>query len=191
MRQASASVWTDPLRALWARIAAHDLEPPHPLNFTRRLARDRNWTLAFARGAVREYRRFCFLAVAGPGAATPSEEVDEVWHQHLTYSRDYWDVWCGQVLQAALHHDPTKGGPAEQRRYREQYAATLARYETYFGPPDPDFWPATHERFRARPRFRIVDADRWLLVPRPRLYFPALPRPAWRFPLRSTRTARP
>lgn len=155
---------------LWIRIAAHDFErPEHRLTFTGRLARDRGWPLATARVAIGEYRRFCFLAVTGALPVTPSEEVDEVWHLHLTYSRDYWDAWCGEVLRRPLHHDPTEGGPAEQARYREQYAQTLVRYEARFGPPDPLFWPGTAQRFGPAPRYRCVDMRRHLVLPRPRL----------------------
>lgn len=51
----------------------------------------------------------CFLSVVSDTPVTPSQDVDEVWHVHLTYLRDYWDVWCGRVLQRRLHHDPTEG----------------------------------------------------------------------------------
>jgi hypothetical protein len=153
--------------SLWQRIAQHDFEPDRTLNFTRRLARDRSWTAAYARGAVAEYRRFCFLTFSGSGVMTPSEEVDEVWHQHLTYTRDYWDVWCGSVLGAHLHHDPTAGGPDQDRYFRARYAATLTAYERFFGPPPELFWPATHIRFASRPRFRSIDEQRWLVLPRP------------------------
>ncbi|WP_246413159.1 TIGR04222 domain-containing membrane protein [Methylobacterium brachythecii] len=163
--------WTSEQRDLFQRIETHPFErPDHILDFTGRLARDRGWSLDFARGAVAEYRRFCFLAMVFETPVTPSEEVDEVWHQHLTYSRDYWEAWCGSVLRQRLHHDPTEGGPSEQGRYRMQYAETLARYEAFFGPPDQRYWPATHDRFRGRPRYRIVDGDRVL----------TLRRPAWR-----------
>ena len=133
-------VWTACHRALWQRIEGHSFEPGHALNFTQRLARDRAWPIGFARAAVGEYARFCFLAVVLPTPVTPSEEVDEVWHLHLTYSRDYWDTWCGKVLQAPLHHDPTPGSLAAARRCRLQYAATLAAYEGFFGPPPAAFW---------------------------------------------------
>lgn len=159
--------WRPDLVSLWQRIEQHDFEPDQALNFTRRLARDKSWTMAFARGAVGEYRRFCLLTMSGSGVMTPSEEVDEVWHQHLTYSRDYWDVWCGAVLRSRLHHDPTEGGPEQDRYFRTRYPATLAAYERFFGPPPEQFWPATHVRFGARPRFRTVDAARWLAMPRP------------------------
>ena len=46
---------TAPEDALWTRIAAHSFErPEHRLTFVGRLARDRGWTLDFARGAIRE-----------------------------------------------------------------------------------------------------------------------------------------
>jgi hypothetical protein len=167
MRQIAAEEWTLPLRDLWARIDRHDFEAAGPFDFTRRLARDKGWALSFTRSAITEYRRFCFIAVTGSGPATPSEEVDEVWHQHLTYSRDYWNVWCQAVLRTPLHHDPTTGGSAEQRQFREQYASTLARYEGFFGPPPEPYWPATHVRFGRLPRFRTLDARRQIALPHP------------------------
>jgi hypothetical protein len=159
-------VWTQARQALWQRIAQHDFEPDTPLNFTRRLARDHAWSLEEARAAVDAYRRFCFLAVVSPTPVTPSEIVDEVWHQHLVYSRDYWTIWCGETLQTPLHHDPTPGGPEAQMTYRRQYAETLALHERVFGPPSAALWPATHLRFAA-PRYLVADRDRWLVIPKP------------------------
>ena len=158
--------WSEAQRDLWLRIEAHDFEPPTSLNFTQRLARDHAWSLAEARKAIREYRRFCLLAMISPTPVTPSEIVDEVWHQHLIYSRDYWTLWCGKALGGALHHDPTPGGPEAQELYRRQYSETLALYERFFGPPDVGIWPATHVRF-ARPSYFVVDRARWWLLPRP------------------------
>jgi hypothetical protein len=159
-------VWTLARRELWQRIERHGFEPDTPLNFTQRLARDHGWSLEDARAAVDAYRRFCFLAVVSPTPVTPSEIVDEVWHQHLIYSRDYWDIWCGEALQSRLHHDPTPGGAHAQATYRRQYAETLALHERIFGPPCPKLWPATHLRF-AGPRYHMTDRSRWFIVPKP------------------------
>jgi hypothetical protein len=159
-------IWTPARKTLWRRIEQHDFEPDAPLNFTRRLARDHAWRLKDARAAVEAYRRFCFLAVVSPTPVTPSEIVDEVWHQHLIYSRDYWTIWCGERLQAPLHHDPTPGGPEAQQTYRRQYAETLALHERFFGAPCARIWPATHLRF-ARPRYLVADRRHWFLAPKP------------------------
>ncbi len=162
--------WTGERRALWERIVAHPFEiPGTPLDFTRRIAREKSWTLAYTRQIIEEHRRFCFLSVVQGSPVTPSEDVDEVWHKHLTYSRDYWDVWCGQVLGHRLHHDPTEGGAAEDRKFREQYARTLVTYEAWFGPPPEAFWPSTQRQFGQRPRFRTIDTERMFVLPRPRL----------------------
>ena len=165
------SIWTDDERVLWARIEAHAFENPDiALDFTRRLARQLGWPLETARGAIAEYRRFSFLAmVSRDGPVTPSEEVDEVWHMHLTFTRDYWERWCGIALRRRLHHDPTAGGPAEADRYRTQYAKTLALYERWFGPPPAAFWPGTAKRFAEAPRYRQIDRDRMMVVRRPLL----------------------
>lgn len=152
---------------LWARIRAHDFEPEgQALTFTGRLARDHGWTLREARALVEEYRRFCFLAVTSDGEVTPSQEVDEVWHLHLTFSLDYWDRWCRTALRRPIHHTPTQGGPAEAARFAEQYARTLSLYEDAFGPPDPAYWPGTARRF-ARARFVTVDRHRAVVIPWP------------------------
>jgi len=164
--RSDAPVWTPAREDLWRRIAQHDFEPETPLNFTRRLARDHRWSLAHTRAAIEAYRRFCFLCVVSPTPVTPSDVVDEVWHQHLTYSRDYWTIWCGERLQAPLHHDPTPGGPEAQMNYRRQYAETLALHERCFGPPSPELWPATHLRFGPQ-RYHVLDRTRWLVMRRP------------------------
>lgn len=50
-----------------------------------------------------------YLAVRANHPVTPSDEVDQAWHLHLTYSRSYWDEFCGAVLEEVVHHDPTRG----------------------------------------------------------------------------------
>ena len=172
---ADAPVWTPARHELWRAIAAHEFEPDTPLNFTRRLARDHGWRVETARAAIEAYRRFCFLAVVSPTPVTPSEIVDEVWHQHLTYSRDYWQVWCDQRLGAPLHHDPTPGGPEAQQSYRRQYAETLALHERAFGAPDANLWPATHLRF-GPPRYLVTDRRLWFVAPKPVAWFNRLTR---------------
>lgn len=160
--------WTDADRDRWARIAAHPFaDPAQGLDFPRRLAREQGWTPAEAEAAIGEYRRFCFLACAAGHPVTPSDEVDQVWHLHLTCTEDYWLRFCPEVLRQSLHHGPTRGGAAEDRRYRAQYAATLAAYERTFGPPPERWWPGTRERFARPGRWVRVDRERYWLLPKP------------------------
>jgi uncharacterized protein (TIGR04222 family) len=167
--------WSQSERELWQRLDAHDFGTADcPLPFARRLAREHGWSQAHADGAVREYKRFCFLAVAAGHVVTPSDAVDEVWHQHLTYSRDYWQHFCPDVLGSALHHEPTRGGPAQNRLHYAQYAETLASYQRWFGPPPEAYWPDARTQTASPARWRRVDLARGWLLPRP-----ALPRPGW------------
>ncbi|QDV36521.1 TIGR04222 domain-containing membrane protein [Tautonia plasticadhaerens] len=154
---------------LWGRIAAFELdEPGAPLTFTRRLARENGWGEAYARRAVEEYRRFLFLAMASGHPVTPSDQVDQAWHLHLTYTRSYWDDLCGGVLGRPLHHGPTRGGAEESAKFHDWYGRTLDSYRRFFGEEPPaDFWPPAADRFGRDLHFARVNLrDHWLL-PRP------------------------
>ncbi|MGQ0801032.1 MAG: TIGR04222 domain-containing membrane protein, partial [Pseudomarimonas sp.] len=165
----NAAQWNAEQTALWQRIQAHPFENATvALDFTRRLAREQHWSLSEARAAVAEYRKFCFLAALGH-AVTPSVDVDEVWHLHLTYSRDYWQCFCAQVLRTHLHHGPTVGGLAADARYRDQYGATLRLYEQYFDVPPVRWWPARVARFADAGGFQRVDTRRHWIVRKPRM----------------------
>lgn len=160
---------------LWQRLATMRIEAQSAaLTFAARLGRENGWSARHAAAVVEEYRRFLYLAAAA-GPVTPSEDVDQAWHLHLSYTRHYWDVLCGAIIGMPLHHDPTEGGAGQRAHYRRQYEETLARYRTVFGAPPPRrVWPDAKTRFAARPL--RVDAGRYWLLPRslPLLAFGAL-----------------
>ncbi len=147
---------------LWQRLSDHAIGPEMAdLSFASRLARENRWSAEHTREVIGEYKRFCYLACTAGHEVTPSDAVDQVWHLHLTYSRDYWQVFCPNILQTDLHHGPTAGGRAERERYYDQYAQTLAVYEDTFGePPPPDIWPDAGRRFGKDPLgFRVNPSD--------------------------------
>jgi len=153
---------------LWIVLREYRVGPADAaLTFEARLARENGWSAAFSETVMDEYRRFLFLAVAAGHMVVPSDAVDQAWHLHLTYSRDYWDRLCGQVLAAPLHHGPTSGGAEEGGRYAHYYAETLASYERLFGALPPEkIWPSAWRRFHVDPHARRVAlADVWI-VPR-------------------------
>lgn len=149
-------------------------EPGVALSFTHRLARENGWRLAFANRVVTEYKRFAFLAMTAGHPVTPSDEVDQAWHLHLTYTNSYWKIFCGEVLGRPLHHNPTKGGAVEGDKFDDWYAKTLASYEHFFGhPPPADIWPEAATRFGDAPYFVRINTRRTWVWPRPR-WFPIL-----------------
>lgn len=152
----------------WPRLASYTVGPADAaLPFTARLARENGWTATHAERVVAEYRRFCFLALVADHPVTPSDAVDQAWHLHLTYTRDYWERFCPDVLGRALHHGPTAGGADEQGRFCRQYAQTMRAYEHWFGEAPPvDLWPDAHRRLVEDPRARRVHPRDALILPR-------------------------
>lgn len=157
---------------LWARLDSYSLDDPDVrLGFTARLARENGWRRAHAARVVAEYRRFVYLTQVADGTMTPSDAVDQAWHLHLTYTRDYWDRLCGEVLGRQLHHGPTRGGATEDATFRRCYQETRALYRAEFGhPPPADIWPEPDIRFGEASAYRRINTARaWVL---PRLRWP-------------------
>ncbi len=151
---------------VWQRLSHYSIGPDDAaLSFAARLARENGWTPDEALRVIEEYKRFCFLAVTGDGEVTPSDAVDQAWHLHLTYTRDYWERFCPQILGKTLHHGPTKGGATERGRFFQQYAETLKRYEAVFGPAPADIWPSAAQRLLDDPRARRVHPRDALILP--------------------------
>ncbi|MEM6553659.1 MAG: hypothetical protein AAF750_16195 [Planctomycetota bacterium] len=151
---------------LLQRIEAFPLDDPSsPLTFTRRLARECRWPLDYALRAVREYKRFLFLAMEAGHPVTPSDQIDQAWHLHLLYTRSYWDDLCQNVLPRPLHHGPTKGGASEGTKFNDWYTKTLDSYRRLLDePPPPDLWPAPAERFDPTTfGSRVRPCDAWLI----------------------------
>jgi uncharacterized protein (TIGR04222 family) len=128
---------------LWSKIQQFQLDDEtSTTTFSAKLASKQNWSAAYTKRAVAEYRRFLFLCCISPSGAAPSQPVDEVWHLHLTYTKIYWVDLCQGVLGKELHHFPSAGGPAEDSRHRKWYRQTLRQYREIFEEEPPaDWWP--------------------------------------------------
>jgi hypothetical protein len=162
---------------LYQRLQAFSLDKPDAdLPFSKRLARDNAWSAKYTQRVIEEYKKFTFLAVAAGHPVTPSDQVDQVWHLHLTYTHSYWDEFCPNVLQTPLHHGPTRGGRNEHNKFNDWYSKTLASYERFFGQAPPaDIWPPPYIRFGRDIHFvRVNTQQNWILPKRP-VELPKLP----------------
>ena len=151
---------------LWERVQDYSPDDHESsFTFTMRLARENNWSLAYADRVVYEYKRFMFLATSCDHVVTPSEQVDQAWHLHMVYTRSYWDDFCGKVLKKPIHHGPTKGGKPEQEKFIDLYELTLNSYREVFGEhPPADIWPNVQERFaKGSIHQRIDRKDYWVI----------------------------
>jgi uncharacterized protein (TIGR04222 family) len=135
---------------LLARIEAFGFSAADdPLGFESRLADDQGWTLGYALAVAQEYRRFLVLTQVVGQAVSPSPDVDEAWHLHLTRTTHY-ESFCSAVFGKFLHHEPARSG--EGAKHRDMYAETREAYRRAFGVDAPAAtWPADGRRIAAPP----------------------------------------
>lgn len=153
-------------RELLSRIESFSIEPlDSELTFSKRLARENGWSHEFALSAIEEYKRFVYLAMIAGHPVTPSVEVDQVWHLHLTYTQSYWEDFCRDTLGRPFHHHPTRGGMVEGKKFDEWYERTLSSYREHFGKEPPkEFWPSSGIRFSRKSLIRQVsDRTHWVI----------------------------
>lgn len=109
--------------------------------FAHKLASKRSWSNAFAHLAIREYKKFIYLGIISDFVVTPSLVIDQVWHQHLLFSKAYRH-FCQNVIQYDFDHNPELITIDDQTStFSAQYMDTLKLYKTEFGyEPPPNFW---------------------------------------------------
>lgn len=159
---------TNTEQILWKRIVDFEMDDDtSAYTFSDRLAVENGWTHEFTLRAIQEYKKFMFLICTTDGPLTPSDQVDQVWHLHLLYTRSYWKEFCGDVLEREIHHGPTRGGTVEQEKFADLYERTLSTYKLKFNmdPPD-DVWPSTKNRF-APSRYQRVDLKKHWIIKKP------------------------
>jgi len=132
---------------LWIKIQNFPLdEPGATVNFSQKLAQQQNWSPAFTKRVIEEYRKFILLCCVSEKGASPSKAVDEAWHLHLTYTKSYWINFCKNTLGKEIHHHPSKGGADEDHKHEDWYNETLQLYQKIFGlAPPTDIWPKPQE----------------------------------------------
>jgi hypothetical protein len=116
---------------LWRRVQALDLTAP-----AEQFVLYRGWTAEKAKRVELRYRRFFYLKAALPGdAASPTDEIDEFWHQHIINTRRY-GADCNAVAGRFLHHSFLS--TADEKKAREIRIVRLTTeicYEKLFGEP--------------------------------------------------------
>ena len=133
--------------SLWARLQAYEFDKSHgSAPYSVKLARAEGWSTPYTARVIEEYRRFLYLSQVSDAQVTPCQVVDAAWHMHLTFTRDYWDELCPNVIGAPVHHQPCAGAE-EMPRYNDQFAATKALYAQEFGSAPPeDIWARPHAK---------------------------------------------
>lgn len=109
--------------------------------FAYKIARKRGWNNAFALRALAEYKKFVYLGIISEFVVTPSRVIDQVWHQHLLFSKAYRS-FCQDVIQYDFDHNPELMPLEDQTStFSAQYLDTIELYKTEFGyAPPADIW---------------------------------------------------
>lgn len=146
-------------RDLWLRLHRYDfghLVPEHLTDhvratfghtnasthaFASKLSRKLGWTHSFALRAIEEYKRFIYLGLTGDQPVTPPKVIDQVWHEHLLFTRGYRE-FTDSVLEQPFEHNPELVPVETQTEaFREQYFVTLDRYaDEFHREPPPEIW---------------------------------------------------
>ena len=161
-------------QTLYQRILAYPLDSAGAsFNFSLRLAKENGWAKEYSRRVIGEYKKFVLLAMTAGHVVSPSDQVDQVWHLHLTYTRAYWEDFCKETLGIPLHHEPTRGGHAEKQKFWQLYQQTLASYERLFNEKPPsDIWPTPEQRFGRDVHFVRVNTQQHWRIPKPSFSWP-------------------
>lgn len=138
--------------SLWNRLQSFSLDSPNvDFPFSKKLAKEENWTLDFTAKAIEEYKKFVYLCCILPNGASPSEIVDKVWHMHLIYTQNYWEEFCPNILQQKLHHHPSNGGLNENEKHKNWFQETIKNYEEIFKQKVPiEIWLNEKEKSKHR-----------------------------------------
>lgn len=157
-------------KLLWDKISHFKIDDETiDFTFSKRLARENNWSLEYSKKVVDEYKKFMFLCCVTSTGVTPSDQVDQAWHLHLTYTKSYWIDFCKNTLEKNIHHNPTKGGKPEATKFDDFYTKTKEDYRTYFKEEAPiEIWPSNENRF-SEVDFKRVNTNRNWIIKKPTL----------------------
>ena len=135
---------------LWKRLQEFSLdESAANFPFSKKLAKEENWTETFTRKAIDEYKKFVYLCCKLPNGASPSEIVDKVWHMHLIYTQNYWEEFCPKIcLEHYYFNDKIH---RENEKHKNGFTETLESYEKIFEQEPPkDIWKPVQNQSKKR-----------------------------------------
>jgi len=106
-------------------------------SFIERVAKENIWPIPYTIRVIEEYKKFIWLA--SKYDVSPSYEIDQVWHTHLLYTKDYKKM-CDEVLNVEIHHNPFSK-TQEKMLGKDLYKQTKQHYRLIFGyEPPEDIW---------------------------------------------------
>lgn len=120
---------TDP--ALYERLLRYNFDegykPDPGYTFAEKVMRVNNWTADYTRDVIHEYKNFMYLVIARGGGA-PSDPIDQVWHQHILYTKDY-KRFCDLYAGRFINHSPDRKIGNSSKAYDSISVAYLQEFK--------------------------------------------------------------
>jgi hypothetical protein len=105
--------------------------------FIERVMKENLWSREYTLRVIEEYKKFIFLGTIQDVA--PSFEIDQVWHTHLLFTKDYKKM-CTEVIKLEFHHNPNEEKTSKVI-VKDPYITTKELYfKTFKIQPPSDIW---------------------------------------------------
>ncbi|WP_338453484.1 glycine-rich domain-containing protein [Candidatus Bealeia paramacronuclearis] len=86
-----------------AKIIINNLDLTHVMN---RVRKEKHWSPRMVQVATQFYKNFLILCKKHEDIhLSPSLQIDEIWHAHILYTQDYYEM-SEKVFGSYLHHQP-------------------------------------------------------------------------------------
>lgn len=101
--------------------------------FIHKLKNQNLWTLSYTTQVIEEYKKFIYLGLFTE--VSPSYEIDQVWHLHILYTKDYHNM-CKKLNINFFHHNPTDKTNITLP-VKDNYKNTINLYHSLFNKQPP------------------------------------------------------
>ncbi len=109
------------------KISSMNLEP-----VIFKLVHECDWTLEKALLVEAQYKTFLFMTLTLSEAVVPTQDIDEMWHNHILDTRLY-ALHCKEVFGRFIDHFPYFGvrGGNDAQLLKESYKDTVQKFRKY------------------------------------------------------------
>ena len=104
---------------------------------------------------INEYKKFLYICAKCDEEQTPSKEVDEIWHEHILFTKEY-EKWC-DFLGKKIHHNPEKVG--ETKSFHGIFEETQKKMKE-LKKPEKTVKPSPVKKVSAKPIKRSSSSSR-------------------------------
>lgn len=96
----------------------------------------KGWDKQRADLAVDWYKRFLAVRAEGYVGLVPTLDIDEIWHLHILYTKDYRQD-CDRIFGRYLDHQPSDGSSETKKKLRAGFQKTTHLFKVYFNEVPP------------------------------------------------------